>query len=209
MIFRMAIGLCVGVLWIGQLGAQVPGSSGASPAVPEILAGKPGASSSVAISPGSLHGYWAGVGYLDIEKLEQKLAGLKDETARQKLNAQADLFLSMVAVMGFQANGKWESELELTDESGKPVREGLRGTWKIVESRADRFLVEILELKSDKTTETVRKMFQFYDDGHHMATPVETAAELADLNPLIVFERIPAEAVAENSDPTKAPTKDR
>ncbi|MFN9343696.1 MAG: hypothetical protein ACK6DB_14055, partial [Planctomycetota bacterium] len=90
--------------------------------------------------------------------------------------------------------------------TGKPVREVVQGTWKVVEHRETRFLVEFLEQGADKSTTTVRKIFQFYEDGLNMASPVETAADLADLNPLVIFERIPEAALAENTDPA-APQK--
>jgi hypothetical protein len=55
----------------------------------------------------------------------------------------------------------------------------------------------------------VRKIFQFYEDGLNMASPVETSTELADLNPLIIFERVPDAALAENVDPAAPPKIDR
>lgn len=184
--------------------------SGNLPAVPAALSGNQPANQVAAqpvrITPTTLNGYWAGVGYLDEQKLDAKLKALTDETQKKQLQEKANLFLSMVAVMGLQPNGQMVSELEVTDATGKPIREVVQGTWKVVEQKENRLLVEFLEQGSDKSTTTVRKVFQFYEDGWNMASPVETSAELADLNPLIIFERIPDAAIAENTDPA-APQK--
>jgi hypothetical protein len=190
--------------------AQQPGNL---PAVPAALAGNPQANQAAAqpvrITATSLNGYWAGVGYLDEQKLEAKLKTLTDETQKKQLQEKANLFLSMVAVMGLQPNGQMVCEIEVTDATGKPIREAVQGTWKVVEQKENRLLVEFLEQGSDKSTTTVRKVFQFYEDGWNMASPVETSAELAEFNPLIIYERVPDAALAENVDPAAPPKIDR
>lgn len=186
-----------------------PAQAATLPAVPAALAGNQAAQQPIRITATSLNGYWAGVGFLDEQKLAAKLAAMTDETAKKQLETKANLFLSMVAVIGLQPNGQMVSEVEVTDASGKPMREVVKGTWKVVEQRESRFLVEFLEQADDKSTTTVRKIFQFYEDGWNMASPVETSAELADLNPLIIYERIPEAAVAENVDPAAPPKIDR
>jgi len=186
--------------------AQQPGNL---PAVPAALAGNQPANQAtqpVRITATSLNGYWAGVGYLDEQKLEAKLKTLTDETQKKQLQEKANLFLSMIAVMGLQPNGQMVSEIEVTDAAGKPIREVVQGTWKVVEQKENRLLVEFLEQGADKSTTTVRKVFQFYEDGWNMASPVETSAELAEFNPLIIYERVPDAALAENTDPA-APAK--
>lgn len=183
------------------------------PAVPAALAGNQPANQppaqAVRITATSLNGYWAGVGYLDEQKLEAKLKTLTDETQKKQLQEKANLFLSMVAVMGLQPTGQMVSEIEVTDATGKPIREVVQGTWKVVEQKENRLLVEFLEQGSDKSTTTVRKVFQFYEDGMNMASPVETSAELAEFNPLIIYERVPDAAIAENVDPAAPPKIDR
>jgi hypothetical protein len=205
-------GLICSLLLTGGAMAQQLQQPGASlPAVPAALAGRPqpaagAVAQPVKISATSLNGYWAGVGFLDEQKLAAKLAATTDEAARKQLEARANLFLSMVSVIGLQPNGQMVSEVEVTDATGNPVREVVQGTWKVVEQRENRFLVEFLEQGADKSTTNVRKIFQFYEDGLNMASPVETAVDLADLNPLIIYERIPEAALAENTDPA-APQK--
>lgn len=192
------------------LPVQQPGTL---PAVPAALAGNqpasPASAQPVRITATSLNGYWAGVGYLDEQKLDAKLKTLTDETQKKQLQEKANLFLSMVAVMGLQPNGQMVSELEVTDAAGKPIQEVVQGTWKVVEQKENRLLVEFLEQGADKSTTTVRKVFQFYEDGLNMASPVETSAELAEFNPLIIFERVPDAALAENTDPAAPPKIDR
>ncbi len=204
--------ICSLLVTSGAMAQQLQQPGGALPAVPAALAGKPAAAPSqaqpVRITATALNGYWAGVGYLDEQKLAAKLAATTDEAARKQLEVRANLFLSMVAVIGLQPNGQMVSELEVTDASGKPVQEVVQGTWKVVEQRENRFLVEFVEQGADKSTTTVRKVFQFYEDGWNMASPVETATDLADLNPLIIYERIPEAALAENVEPA-APKIDR
>lgn len=206
--------ICTLCLAGGATAQQFQQPASALPDVPAALAGKsrPGADAPaqpVRISATSLNGYWAGVGFLDEQKLAAKLAAITDEAARKQLEARANLFLSMVAVVGLQPNGQMVSEVEVTDASGKPVREVVQGTWKVVEQRESRFLLEFTEQGADKSVTTVRKLFQFYEDGLNMASPVETAADLADLNPLIIYERIPEAALAENPDPAAPPKIDR
>lgn len=217
---RWIVCLCSCLFLTGSVSAQqaLPTQQpGGLPAVPAALAGNQAATQGanqaapqpVRITATLLNGYWAGVGYLDEQKLDAKLKATTDEAQRKQLEEKANLFLSMVAVIGLQPNGQMVSELEVTDASGKPIREVVQGTWKVVEQKENRLLVEFLEQGSDKSTTTVRKVFQFYEDGWNMASPVETSTELADLNPLIIYERVPDAALAENTDPAAPPKIDR
>lgn len=145
----------------------------------------------------NLAGHWAGVSYLDETKLKQKYDSLTDPAQKEALVRAAEAFLSLVVAVEYKANGTMESDVEMLSTNGEVVREVVVGTWRVVETKGLKLIVEIQERVPDKTPEPVRKFFQFYEGGDHLATPIETAPELAELNPLIVFERLPAAVVAE------------
>jgi hypothetical protein len=189
---------------IGNVGMSQAATNNSAQPIPRVLT----ATKDGEVKAFSLNGYWAGVAYLDMDKLQEKLAATTDVDLQKSISLQAEMFLSMVSVVNFKPNGMVESELELNDENGKIVTEATTGSWKIVESRESKFLVDVLERHADGSTVTVRKMFQFYEDGEHMASHVETSPELADLNPLLIFERIPAALMAERETQAE-PKRDR
>lgn len=192
---------------IGNVGLSQVQANIQSPLVPPILS-VTNDGTVKSDKPYTLNGYWAGVAYLDMDKLQEKLAATKDVELQNLIKLQAQMFMSMVSVVNFKPNGTVESELEVNDENNEVVTESIVGRWKVVESRDAKFLVDVLEQQASGSSVTVRKLFQFYEDGEHMASPVETSPELADLNPLIVFERIP-EAVMAAQEKIGAPTRDR
>jgi hypothetical protein len=156
----------------------------------------------------NLVGHWAGVSYLDEAKLKQKYDSLTDPAQKEALVRAAEAFLSLVVAVEYKANGTMESDVEMLGTNGEVVREVVAGTWRVVEAKGLKLIVEVQERVADKTPEPVRKFFQFYEGGDNLATPIETAPELADLNPLIVFERLPAEVVAQMQK-AQAPKVDR
>ncbi len=143
-----------------------------------------------------LDGIWAGVGYLDQEKLTKQLESMPEGDAKEILMHKAGTFLSIVAAMEFRADGQLETDMEITGEDGEVVREPTIGTWKIIEVRDSRRLVELNETLDDKSERSTRQLIQFYEDGQHIAVVIESDPALADFNPLIVMERVPAEKIA-------------
>ena len=205
--FALALVVFSFALAIGNVGLSQVQTNIQSPVVPPILS-MTNDGTMKSDKPYTLNGYWAGVAYLDMDKLQEKLAGTKDVDLQNLIKLQAQMFLSMVSVVNFKPNGTVESELEVNDENNEVVTEAIVGRWKVVESRDSKFLVDVLESQESKSSVTVRKLFQFYEDGEHMASPVETSPELADLNPLIVFERIPEAIMAERENLAE-PKRDR
>jgi|GEM_PF-7113248 len=143
-----------------------------------------------------LDGIWAGVGYLDHEKLAKHLEAMPEGDAKEILFHKAGTFLSIVAAMEFRADGMLETEMEVTGADGQVQREPTIGTWRIVEVRDSRRLVELNETLADEQKRVSRQLIQFYEDGEHIAVLIETDPLLKDFNPLIVMERVPAEKIA-------------
>jgi hypothetical protein len=156
-----------------------------------------------------LDGVWAGVGYLDEEKLAAQLQTMPEGEAKTSLITKASLFLSLVAAMEFKPDGSLETELEITGTDGKVLREPAVGRWTLVEARENRALVELVERLPDETERTSRRLLQFYEDGEHLAMLMETDAALQEFNPLVIMARIPAGSVAQlppnSSDPGATP----
>lgn len=145
----------------------------------------------------SLVGLWVGVSHLDEEKLEAKYKQLTDPAQQKEFVQAVETFLSLAVAVQYQADGGMESDAEITDLTGESIRETVSGQWRVVETKGLKLIVEIHERSPDGRVTTTRKLLQFYEDGEHLATPVETCQWLADLNPLLVFERIPPEVAAE------------
>lgn len=154
-------------------------------------------------------GVWAGVGYLDEEKLAAQLQAMPEGEAKTTLITKANLFLSLVAALEFKADGSLETELEITGVDGKVLREPAVGRWTLVETRENRALVELVERLPDQTERTSRRVLQFYEDGEHLAMLMETDAALQEFNPLVIMARIPvgvvAQAPAAANDPGAMP----
>ncbi len=145
----------------------------------------------------SLIGMWVGVSYLDEEKVAARYNQFTDPQQREAFVKAVETFLSLAVAVNYQADGTLDSDAEIMDAGGEVIRETISGQWRVVESKGLKLLVEIYERSPEGQVTTSRKLLQFYEDGEHLATPVETSELLADLNPLIVFERMPPDVVAE------------
>ncbi len=196
------VGFCLVCCWLlssDHLSGQInqPGRSTQPPSAAPLNSSAGQTNPIVKPANYNLTGHWAGVSYLDETKLKQKYDSLTDPAQKEALVRAAEAFLSLVVAVEYKANGTMESDVEMLSTGGEVVREVVVGTWRVVETKGLKLIVEIQERVPDKTPEPVRKFFQFYEGGDNLATPIETAAELTELNPLIVFERLPAAVVAE------------
>ncbi|HMP80375.1 MAG TPA: hypothetical protein PKD54_13050 [Pirellulaceae bacterium] len=185
--FRVGcLGTCIG------LGLAIASPHAVGQVVNSIGDQTPGAKPNL-----SLVGLWVGVSYLDEEKVTAKYNQIQDQAQREAFVQAVESFLSLAVAVNYQANGTLESDAEIMDAQGDTIREATSGQWRVVESKGLKLLIEIYERSPEGQVITTRKLLQFYEDGEHLATPVETSELLADLNPLVIFERVPPEVVAE------------
>ncbi len=154
-----------------------------------------------------LKGVWAGVAYLDEEKLKQKIDALPTIAERKALLTKAELFLSAVAAYEFKDNNDYETDCEINTDDGEIARAATIGRYKIVETDGLKMIVEFVEKTKEATAAREKKLVQFYEDGNHMAILVPAPEELADCNPLLVFERVRPEQIADPESIAKEPGK--
>lgn len=153
-----------------------------------------------------LKGVWAGVAYLDEEKLKAKVDAIQNADEKKALMAKAQLFLSAVAAYEFKETGEYESDFEIDTDDGEIARAATIGKFKVVEADGPKMIVQFLEKTKEPDAAHEKKLIQFYEDGEHMAVVVPAPAELADCNPLLVFERVSAEQLAAPSEIAKEPS---
>lgn len=144
-----------------------------------------------------LPGTWAGISYLDEDRIGEHLAQLPDDKAREVLLHKAAAFLSVVIAIEFRHDGTLESELEVADEQGNPLIETTTGRWRIAERKEDRLIVELEERLADGKERKSRRLIQFYEDGDHLAILMDADPALAPFNPLFILERVPAGEIAQ------------
>ncbi len=152
-----------------------------------------------------LEGIWAGVGYLDEEKLAAHLESMTEGPERDTLVNKAATYLSIAAALEFRPDGRLETDLEVQDGDGKVLREPTLGTWKALEKKENRILVELNEKLPDESERVSRRLIQFYDDGEHIALLMESDPLLTDFNPLIVLQRVPPTDIAQTNQPAAPP----
>ncbi len=146
-----------------------------------------------------LTGIWAGVAYLDESKLEEKLKTLRSDAERQDLLNKARGFLNIIGAFEFKTNGEFESDFEINVGEVEGPREIAQGKYRIVESEGLKRVIELI--KNDRKTDDPadKRLVQFYEDGQHMAMAIPAPGDLVEFNPLMIFERVPPEELA---DPT-------
>jgi hypothetical protein len=146
-----------------------------------------------------LTGVWAGLAYLDEDKLKEKFDKLETEEQKETFLRRAESFLSGVAAFEFKPDGTFESDVEIITTEGKSEGAQSSGTYQIVEVDGPKFIIEITEQGPDGKPIRERKLLQFYEDGDHMGILVPAPDLFADCNPLMVFERMNPRAMAEES----------
>lgn len=143
-----------------------------------------------------LTGVWAGVAYLDESKLEEKLKTLRSDAERQDLLNKARGFLNIIGAFEFKANGEFESDFEINVGEEEGPREIAQGKYRIVESEGLKRVIELIKNDRKPDDPADKRLVQFYEDGQHMAMAIPAPSDLVEFNPLMIFERIPAEELA-------------
>lgn len=132
-----------------------------------------------------LVGVWLGVGYLDEELLNEKLASIANEDDRQQILAVAKSFRSTRLGVAFNDDKSYEMEMEIVAVDGVARRGGTQGKWKILEQKGETLVVEQQDTQNDDTKSTE---YRFVDSDHFAFVP-PVAEILQDCSPLIIFER--------------------
>jgi hypothetical protein len=144
-----------------------------------------------------LVGIWAGVAYLDEDKLEEKLKALPSEESRQELLNKARNFLNIIGAFEFKANGEYESDFEIVVPNGDGPREMIQGKYRIVESEGLKRVIELIKNERAADEPAEKRLIQFYEDGQHIAMAIPAPGDLVEFNPLVIFERVPEEQLVD------------
>ena len=142
-------------------------------------------SSQASTAKAELVGVWLGVGYLDEDLLNEKLATIEDENERQQILSVAKSFQSTRLGVSFNEDKSYEMEMEIVAIDGVARRGATQGQWKILEQTGDTVVVE----QQDKVNEDIKSTKYRFVDGDHFAFVPPVAEALQDCSPLIIFER--------------------
>lgn len=134
-----------------------------------------------------LVGVWLGMPQLNQERLEQKLATL-DADAKARLLTFVQNFKTTVMAIEYRADGKVYSEIQVTVDN-QPVFEASEGNWKVARASENRVSISTVENLADGKISQSTSDYTLYEKNNVMVTTVPTHAELADLNPQMVFTR--------------------
>ena len=158
--------------------------------------------------PGSrLVGNWYGKATLDQAKLIQKLDSISDPQQRDQLEAIAQIFLTTEIGARFSADGQMGMEVEIRP-GGQTIRDSTTGVWSVVSETDNAIMIETQEQGPGGGVETTQSRYQFVDGGAYALMVAPAADELADCNPLFVFEKAvlntePNERIAEGAAAAK------
>jgi hypothetical protein len=136
----------------------------------------------------SLVGIWLGQAALDMDKLQQKLAALEDDS-RAELESLVQDFMTTIMAIDFHDDGTMDSEIELTFGGQNSELETSHGTWKIIQVQQNSVTVATVEQLADGTIEESQQSFEFHEDQSVLVTSVPVQNGLLDLNPRLVFHR--------------------
>jgi len=154
----------------------------------------------------NLVGIWLGTSYLDEQALNEKLASLDSEEARQNLMTKAQTFYSMWMAAQFNADRTMEVDVEITLPSGETVEDQATGSWQATMGAENSLTVTTVEHRGEQT-ETSTKRYLIVDQDHISLVP-SVAEELQDLQPFVIFQRqsdeqIPLSAQADAEESLK------
>lgn len=174
-------------------------ATGSTSGSSETSSGSSG-NASVSVSEDSIVGVWLGVGYLDDELVAKKLTMIEDETIRQQLQAMAESFKSTTLGVSFNNDESYQSEMQIVSTNGDVLSGASTGNWRIVQIEGDTIVVEQTE---ESAPEAATSEYRFLDENHFALIPSITP-DLADCNPLIVFERQAAVDLESGSEASTA-----
>lgn len=154
----------------------------------------------------SLVGIWLGTSYLDEQALNEKLASLESEEARQNLMIKAQTFYSMWMAAQFNEDQSMEVDVEITLPSGEMLEDQATGSWEASLDKENSLIVKTVEHRGEQT-ETSTKRYVIVDQDHISLVP-SVAEELQGLQPFVIFQRqsdeqIPLSAQADGDESLK------
>lgn len=140
-------------------------------------------------SANQLHGIWMGAAALDEALLEQAAAGM-NEAQTNALVAEIKAFISTEMAVHFKPDGTLETAIEVTPPGGQPIAGITNGTWKVVEARGGRFVVETTETDASGAVSKGQKIFTLLSD-NRVTVAAPLGSVLAQCNPQIILDRQP------------------
>lgn len=146
-----------------------------------------------------LVGTWYGKASLNQQLLQQKLAAISDSGERAKLQQIAINFQSTEIGANFCENGEMLLDIQV-NASGQQLRESTEGKWRPLNVEKNAILIETSEQSPTGEMTTNRVRYQFQEGGDVAIMVAPTSEQLAALNPVIVFERIKGESVADGAN---------
>jgi len=135
-----------------------------------------------------LPGIWLGNAVIDKAKLTQKISSLTPEQ-QELILAKASSFLSTIMAVEYKPDGTLENDLEMVSMDGQVMRDGSRGSWRVLESRDSGLVIETSETLPDGNIAKTESFLKFFADGNRFVTAVTLGPDLRDCDAMIVFEK--------------------
>lgn len=140
-------------------------------------------------SPNQLVGMWLGACGYDEEKVEQKLSSFQTQEEKQEFLNQLKTFDSMYIAYEFAADETMEMDLYMEPAGSEPVRSQMIGRWKVDQVKGKSMQVRIAEYKADNTWGEITTKNYTFIDGDSFAVVPSVAANLKDIDPVVIFQR--------------------
>jgi hypothetical protein len=147
-----------------------------------------------------LVGTWYGKARLDQGLLQKKLDGMSDPVQRQMLLNVSRTFQTTEIGAEFGVDGSMTLDIQV-QSAGQTLRDSTRGNWRTLKVEGNAIFVETTEPLPQGGTETNQVRYQFEQDGRLAIMVAPTSDQLADCNPVFVFERVEAVGLADGADP--------
>ena len=151
-------------------------------------------------SRSQLAGIWHGVAILDQQKLQNKLAQVKDSTVRDAIELMANSFSTMRFTARYAPNGVFSYDITINQHA-----DSSKGTWKIVTENDQTVTISIKEELRDGSQVSKQDTYQYIGGFNKFRMDVPVAVQLRDLDCHLLFQRqlgngsIPLTANQDNS----------
>ena len=89
----------------------------------------------------------------------------------------------------YKPDGTLENDLEMVSMDGQVMRDGSRGSWRVLESRDSGLVIETSETLPDGNIAKTESFLKFFADGNRFVTAVTLGPDLRDCDAMIVFEK--------------------
>ncbi len=136
-------------------------------------------------------GTWYGRARLNMVRVQQHFDAMTDPNQREYFQDMVSSFLSTEMAARFDGTGGMELDVQIQPAGQQVARGNSSGKWRVLDdSVPNNLLIETSERLPDGTQTIDKVRYQFGPDGNVAYMVAGVNAQLADCNPLIVFDRV-------------------